>query len=275
MDKDTILKEIVPHLSVGSRGPALKVPIVSILQAILYRLKTGCQWRELPMKQFFTQKYSCKSVYRNFREWCRDGSWLAVWTALLKKYRSLLDLSSVQLDGSLTIAKRGGIAVGYQGRRKAEATNMLYLVDNSGMPVSCSAAISGEHHDLYQIRTFFQQLCTVLQQAGIELEGLFLNADAGFDSTEFRECCSDQAIIANIPENPRNAQQKDSDQYFDQLLYSRRSAAERAFAWMDSCKALLIRFETLTDTWYCMNLLGMIRSFMLRIVKLQHKFKKL
>lgn len=275
MDKDTIKREIVPYLSVGSRGPAVKVPIECILEAILYRLKTGCQWRELPMEKFFQQKYSCKSVYRHFREWCRDGSWLAVWKALLQKYRKDLDLSTVQLDGSQTIAKRGGCAVGYQGRRKAETTNMLFLVDNSGMIVSCSEAISGEHHDLYQIQTFFDQLCAILQQAGIAIEGLFINADAAFDSAEFRECCSSIEMIANVPENPRNNQQKDSDQYFDELLYRRRSVAEHSFAWMDSCKALLIRFETLAETWRAMNILGMIRLFLRRISKRIDKLKQL
>lgn len=268
MDKDTIKQEIVPHLSVGSRGPAVEAPIETIVAAIFYRLKTGCQWRELPVERFFQQQYSYQSVYRNFREWCNDGSWLAVWRSLLKKYRAELDLSTVQLDGSQTIAKRGGSAVGYQGRKKAKTTNMLYLVDNQGMIVSCSEAISGEHHDLYQIREIFQQLCDILKEVGIDVDGLFLNADAGFDTADFRDCCSEKNIIANIPENRRNSQQlQDNDQYFDEQLYRRRSIAEHPFAWMDSCKALLIRFETRADTWRSMNILGMIRLFLRRIAK--------
>lgn len=267
MDKDTIVREIVPYLSVGSRGPEVRVPIESIVEAIIYRLKTGCQWRELPTEKFFQNSYSCKSVYRHFRQWCKDGSWLAVWQALLKNYRHQLDLSSVQLDGSQTIAKRGGCAVGYQRRRKAETTNMLYLVDNSGMIVSCSEAISGEHHDIYQIGVFFEQLCAILEDAAVALDGLFLNADAAFDCTELREHCAAKGMIANIPENPRNSHHRDSDQYFDELLYRRRSVAEHPFAWMDSCKALLIRFETLAETWRSMNILGMIRLFLRRIAK--------
>lgn len=199
----------------------------------------------------------------------------AVWRALLKKYRRELDLSSVQLDSSQTIAKRGGSAVGYQRRKKAKTTNMLYLVDNQGMIVSCSEAISGEHHDLCKIQEVFEQLCSILKDAGIDMDDLFLNADAGFDSTGFRECCLQKDMIANVPKNTRNKRDQDSNQYFDELLYCRRSIGEHPFAWLDSCKTLLIRFETLPQTWRSMNILGMIRLFLRRFAKRVIKRKKL
>lgn len=225
------------------------------------------------MGQFFEKPYSCKTVHRHFIEWCRDGSWFAVWRALLKKYRRELDLSSVQLDGSQTIAKRGGSAVGYQRRKKAKTTNMLYLVDNQGMIISCSEAISGEHHDLYEIREVFEQLCSILKDAGIDVDGLFVNADTGFDGADFRECCLQKDMIDNVPENRRNKRDQDSDQYFDELLYRRRSIGEHPFAWTDSCKALLIRCKTLAETWRSMNILGMIRLFLRRISKRKDKTK--
>jgi len=79
--------------------------------AILYRLKTGCQWRELPMNQFFRGKYSWQSVYYHFQKWSKNGSWEIVWGNLLKKYKQHLDLSNIQLDGTHTPAKRGGESV--------------------------------------------------------------------------------------------------------------------------------------------------------------------
>jgi len=82
--------------------------------AILYRLKTGCQWRELPMKQFFKQSYCWQSVYFHFQKWSKDGSWERAWHTILEKHKHLLDLSSIQLDGTHTPVKRGGEACGYQ-----------------------------------------------------------------------------------------------------------------------------------------------------------------
>jgi len=43
--------------------------------AITYRLKTGCHWQQLPMKQLFREKYSWQSVYYHFQKWSKNGSW--------------------------------------------------------------------------------------------------------------------------------------------------------------------------------------------------------
>ncbi len=57
LNKSTIEKWILPHLTTGKRGFETTVPLVEVVRAILYRLKTGCQWRELPTKQFFLIKF--------------------------------------------------------------------------------------------------------------------------------------------------------------------------------------------------------------------------
>jgi hypothetical protein len=46
LSKSTIEKWIVPNLTIGERGFEPTVPIVEIVECILHRLKTGCQWRE-------------------------------------------------------------------------------------------------------------------------------------------------------------------------------------------------------------------------------------
>ena len=45
----------------------------------------------------------------------------------------ILDLSSVQFDGSHTLAKNDGAAIGYQGRKAGRTTNALFLADNQGL----------------------------------------------------------------------------------------------------------------------------------------------
>src|ERR1700712_2306254 len=121
LSKDMIEQWITPHLSKGARGPEPKVELWQIVQAILYRLKTGCQWRMLPVKAFFPPHatLSWNGVYYHHYEWVKDGSWTTVWVELLKANRSRLDLSSMQLDGSHSISKKQGEAIGYQGRKKA------------------------------------------------------------------------------------------------------------------------------------------------------------
>lgn len=150
------------------------------MQAIFYKLKTGCQWRYLPIRAFFEGRLPCwQTVYHHFNKWANDGSLLRAWTQLLKANRHRLDLSSIQLDGSHTLAKNGGQAVGYQKRKRAKTTNMLFITDRQGVPLACSHPQAGVHNDLFNIRDVFTELCEALRQAGLCLEGLFLNADAG------------------------------------------------------------------------------------------------
>ncbi|QMU27441.1 transposase [Adhaeribacter radiodurans] len=93
ISKDNINKWIVPFLSVGNRGKKPKVEQVAILRAILYKLKTGCQWRQLPTGVFFGKQLLCwQGVYYHFRKWVKDGSFRKVWVEHLKSQRKLFDL---------------------------------------------------------------------------------------------------------------------------------------------------------------------------------------
>lgn len=225
-----------------------------VVSAILYRLKTGCQWRELPMKQFFRVKYEWQSVYYHFQKWCKDGSWERVWSKILERHKNFLDMSSIQLDGTHTPAKRGGEAVGYQGRKKSITSNMLILSDSQGIPIACSDPISGNHNDAYNLVETVNNMLENIQSSNISTQGLFLNADAGFDSKEFRLSCFKNDIVDNIDKNKRNGHENDS--IFDELLYKQRFVIERTNAWLDAFKAILIRFETNKIHWKALNLLA-------------------
>lgn len=270
LSKSTIEAYILPNLSIGLRGKECETELLTeIVSAILYRLKTGCQWRFLPVKQFFSGTLlTWQGVYYHFSEWVKDGSWTKVWLNILASNRHFLDLSSVQLDGSHTPAKRGGEAVGYQGRKASETTNTLFLADNSGQMLACATPQEGQHHDLYNIKELFEELCQMLINAGINIKGLFMNADSGFDSKELRQICKEKEIHANIDINSRNSKiepQTTEYQYFDEELYKKRTLIEHANAWMDSFKALLIRFETKVANWTAFTLIAFSVRFLRKI----------
>lgn len=103
--------EVVPHIPLPKRGFAPTVPLCEIVNAILYKLKTDVQWEYLPTASLFSQKVlSWQSVYHHYRKWCRSGAFMDCWVAILKRYRGMFDLSSVDLDGSHTPAIKGGEA---------------------------------------------------------------------------------------------------------------------------------------------------------------------
>ena len=263
LTKRQINRNIVPLLSKGNRGPRCKVGEWRIVRAILYRMKTGVQWRELPMDSLFNGHLtSWKSVYHYFAKWCKDGSFYRLWTVVLNLCRELLDMSSVEFDGSHTPAKQGGQQVGYQGRKKSKTTNMLFLTDRQGLPLACSDAMSGEHHDVFEIEENLSKMVASLQQAGIATEGLFLNGDAGFDAERMRKICARYDIIPNIARNKKNRMDANAKSYlFDSELYKERFAVERTNAWIDGFKALLVRYETNAKHWLGLHHLAF--SFML------------
>ncbi len=250
LKKKVIEAELVPHLSKGSRGSDIMVGTWRVVRAILYRLKTGCQWRELPIMGLCNKSITWESVYYHFRKWVRDGSWRRIWEVLLRLNRHILDMSCVSLDGSHTLAKQGGQAVAYQHRKKGKTTNMLFLTDNQGILLACSDPLSGNHHDCYQIIEAMNTIEHTLRQANLSLEGLFMNADAGFDAQELRDWAKRKGVHANFCINKRNSKNKDrEDDYFDELLYEQRFVLERTNAWIDGFKALIIRYEKLADVW--------------------------
>ena len=257
LSKKFISKNLLPYLSQTNLGRRLKVPLWRIVKAIIYRLKTGCQWRELPVCAFCSRiLISWNSIYYHFRKWTKDGSIKRMWTNLLALNKANLDMSSVQFDGSHTLAKRGGEAVAYQTRKKAKTTNALFLTDKQGIPLAMSEPVPGCHNDLFNIENFFAKILKDLEQSQIQINGLFLNADAGFDSQGFRSLCSSNDIIANIDFNKRNSKNTDNQPLLDHKLYKERFSVERTNAWLDAFKALIIRFETKNETWMGLHYLA-------------------
>lgn len=257
LTKKFITQYLMPHLNISPLGRKPKVKLWRIIKAIIYRLKTGTQWRELPTG-FFASRilFKWSSAFYYFNKWSKDGSWKKLWTALLKAYKSNLDMSSTQLDGSHTPAKRGGEAVAYQARKKCKTTNMLFWTDKQGFPLVVSNPIAGNHHDLFDIEESMSKMIDDLSLADIDSNGLFMNADAGFDSKSFRNYCEDKGIICNIDINKRNAKNPDHNYLIDDELYKERFAVERTNAWIDAFKCLLVRYETKSENWLSLHYLA-------------------
>lgn len=166
-------------------------------------------------------------------------------------------MSSADLDGSHTTALRGGEGVAYQGRKKRKTTNALYLTDRQGIPLAMSTPTSGNHNDLYDIEVHFEDITATLESAEISVKGLFINADAGFDSENLLLVCERKEIIANIACNKRNSSE-DSDRLLDEELYKECYSIERTNAWMDSYRSVLNRFYTTLTSWIGFNFLALI-----------------
>jgi transposase len=78
-----------------------------VLEGILWVLKTGARWRDLP------REYpSASTCWRRLRQWEVQGVWLKVWRQFLSELdqQGRLDWSESFLDGSFAPAKKGASA---------------------------------------------------------------------------------------------------------------------------------------------------------------------
>ncbi len=86
-----------------------------------------------------------------------------------------------------------------------------------------------------------------LEKSNIRIDGLFLNADAGFDCDALRNILREKEVIANICINKRK---NDTDGIFvDDELYIERYSIERTNAWMDTFRTMLNQFDVSASNW--------------------------
>ena len=127
---------------------------------------------------------------------------------LLPATTAKLDLSISHIDGSHTPVYRGGEKAEDQGRKKRCTTNALFFSDNQGIPLAMSEPQAGNHADLYEIDERIDEIVDQLLDAGIAVDGLFCDLDAGFDGKELRSALISYGIIPNVCPNPRNGDRK-------------------------------------------------------------------
>ncbi|GAU71286.1 putative transposase [Streptomyces sp. NBRC 110611] len=86
----------------------LRVPDRTALAGVLYLLRTGVAWRDVP-----AESVGCSGVtaWRRLRDWAEAGAWPRLHAALLSELRraDLLDLDDSAVDGSHVRALKGGI----------------------------------------------------------------------------------------------------------------------------------------------------------------------
>src|SRR5829696_5221559 len=103
---DALWAEIEPLLPARKRHPLgchnPRVDDRAAMDAIFFRLRTGCQWNALNA----TGLCSSSSAHRRFQEWTAAGVFVTLWAQGLQEYddRKGLDWSWLAMDGAMTKA---------------------------------------------------------------------------------------------------------------------------------------------------------------------------
>jgi transposase len=175
----------LPYMSTAQRGYVSKIRLYKLFNYVLYRLHTGCQWAEVPIEQ--ADDITWWAVYHHFRKWSRDGSLQRVFEHSIEAVQDLLDLSVLNVDGSHAVAKKGGEAVAYQGRKQAKTSNILPMTDHNSYVVATTEIIAGNHNDAYELKPYLQAAFTAMKRLGLSIAGAFFNADSAFDTRDARK----------------------------------------------------------------------------------------
>lgn len=107
---DKLWKKLEPLLPPGKPHPLgchnPRVPNRNAMDAILFVLRTGCQWNALNA----TGICSSSSAHRRFLEWTEAGVFTEFWKRGLLEYDKLkgINWSWLALDGGITKAPLGG-----------------------------------------------------------------------------------------------------------------------------------------------------------------------
>jgi hypothetical protein len=111
--------------------------------------------------RFRKKEISSGAVYHHFFKWSHDGSLKTVWQHSILTLGAELNLSELNLDGTHTLAKKGGESVAYQGRKRGKTSNILPIMDANGYVVASTGILAGNHNDAYQLkphrRSLFQR----------------------------------------------------------------------------------------------------------------------
>jgi Transposase DDE domain len=98
----------------------------------------------------------------------------------------------------------------------------------------------------------------VAKEVGVDLTGAYVNLDGGFDSRRTRKMIFNAGMIPNITENPRHRKttKRGRKRFFNEAIHALRMHVERTFAWEDTFKRLLLRFECMQQRHYGMKLMA-------------------
>ena len=226
-----LLSRLLP-LKRGGRGRPITMDMREAVNAMLYVLKTGCQWRNLP-----TDFPPRQSVYYHYRKWCLSGLWERVNRALCYLTRRRLGRlphpSAGVIDSqSVKTTEVGGLR-GYDAGKQVNGRKRHVLVDTLGLlwlVVVHAASIQ----DYDGARLLLQRLPPMLR---LRIKKLW--ADRRYQQHSLRAWCFSQLqLVLEIVAPP--AKQSGF------ILLPRRWVVERTFAWLGNYRRLSKDYEECT-----------------------------
>jgi putative transposase len=247
-----LLLPLIPPAKEGGRPR--RVDMLSVLNAILYVLCTGCPWRWLPHDY---PPYG--TVYDYFRKWKNDGTWVKIHDHLRRWVRVVEgrhpEASAGILDSqSVKTATMINKEVGYDGGKQIKGRKRFTLVDTFGLLIAVNVVAAS-----VQEREGAKQLLEKIKgQSQNHSRLIKIFADGGFSGADFMRLVMD--VFGFILETVLRRQ---TAKGFEVL--PKRWVVERTFAWFNYWRRLSKDYEVLPETAEAFIYIGMIRLMIRRL----------
>ncbi len=229
-----------PEPSAHRRGHPI-VPFSLVLSGILYRLRTGCQWKAIPAE--FGSGSTC---HRRFQEWQHLAVFEKVWAHQLRVYdqKRGIGWNWQSLDSAIIPAPLGGTKTGKNPVDRAKSgSKRNVLVDRRGVPLAAVIAAANKQDYQCADETLHH---LVIRRAWRDHTGkrtvLHLCGDKGYDFDEV------YAVARRLGYRTHIAHRRRRGEPLPPPIKGRRHPArrwviERTNSWHNRFRALKIRWE--------------------------------
>ncbi|ENM5767399.1 IS5 family transposase [Vibrio mimicus] len=205
-------------------------------EGILYRLRTGIPWCDLP-----TEFGDWNTVYRRFNLWSKKG----LLDILFNELSKLSDYEWVFADDSIVKAHQHSAGAATPDcecigkSRGGNSTKIHLVVDSGGLPIYFELS-EGQRNDIARAESLVDHLKEV---------NVFI-ADKGYDSEALRTYVDLKGGKSVIPK--RNYGQDIDKDSVDWCLYKYRHLVENAFARIKHFRSISIRYDKLARNYASM-----------------------
>lgn len=210
-----------------------------MINAMLWVLRTGAPWRDLPEEY---PRWS--TVHTRFLRWSKQGMWKRVLDELahaLDDELAILDASIVRVHQDAVGGKKDGTEL--VGRSRGGATTKIHaVVDGVGNPIRV-ALTEGQVHDVTMASEMLKMASSTV-----------VVADKGYDSNAVVAQIESQGCRAIIP--PRRCRLETRE--YDRDIFKSRFLVEQFFQKIKRHRRIATRYEKLAVTFMGMILLACI-----------------